>query len=225
MQNFVFVSFMLFVALAKADYRGSQASCEPSTEIVVVTKTSLDLLRDRVTAFDLQYSHSDLQITRTVFATSTFVQTISVTQVPLPQILTSSSYVTASVFKTLVTTHEATTAVTRTQPLWVTKVVLKDLTLKHTVLDTGTVTRTLTQTRFLTAFDTRTSTVIRSAYVTTTELRPFYVTKAHYQTLEQRLTSTVTSLQRVQEYYTLTKTEYVVPTKCYRQRDYPIFKY
>lgn len=214
MQNFACALLLLFVALAKGDYGRPQTFCQPSTEILVVTKTSLDLLRDRVTALDLQHSHSNLQVTKTVFATSTFVQTLNVTQVPLPEIRTRSSYVTASVFKTLVTTLEATTAVTRTQPLWVTKVVLEDVTFKHTVLNAGTVSRTLTETRVITAFDTRTSTAVRSAIVTTTEFRPSYVTKARYQTLERRVTSTVTSLQRVQVFSTLTKTRYVVDTKC-----------
>lgn len=195
-----------------------QKTCIPTEETIVVTTTAVNFTHDQVTEYDFKFGHQSLDVTSLILVPSTLIETQTLTSFSGPEIATSTSYVTDTIYQTEYQTSLATVVATHTSRVLATEVEVEELTITQTAIVDHTVTETLVVNAEETAFRTVTVTENVNAFDVETEVSTFYVTETSYQTVTQFATDVVTSFteQTVQATVTVTEHEYV--TKCHQPK-------
>ncbi|ROT72383.1 hypothetical protein C7M84_009235 [Penaeus vannamei] len=218
MYTFLLTLSLLSSAFGGGLYPPSATSCQPRTEQITLTRTTVEPLLEQATTLDLQHEHQDVKVTSFVVERPTYTQTLQLTLTPDPSILTQVSLLTSTAFHTKLAVARTTTVLTETVQLLASEVAVEDRTLTQTAIQLDTKTLTLTRLSLETAFSTLSVTDTQLALVTETELAPHFVTQTTRQTFAVWETQTVTSYKDVPLEKTVTVTEREYVTKCYQPR-------
>lgn len=212
-------SCLVGLALTTGNYDTSQPTCRPEQETIIVTRTIVETVRDRVTVFDFHHGHHTLDVTSVILTPSTLVATDEMTSIIRPQVTTLTRYVAVTVYDTEYETSVATAVATRTSRLVVSAVDVMDLTITQTAVVPHTVTQIATDTSVVTA--TRTISVttdIVNSIVTKTETQYVFVSVTSQVTLPVLNTRTVTTTTDRTVEATVTLTEHHYVTMCYEPK-------
>jgi len=218
MYTFLLTLSLLSSAFGGGLYPPSATSCQPRTEQITLTRTTVEPVLEQATTLDLQHEHQDVKVTSFVVERPTYTQTLQLTLTPDPSILTQVSLLTSTAFHTKLAVARTTTVLTETVQLLASEVAVEDRTLTQTAIQLDTKTLTLTRLSLETAFSTLSVTDTQLALVTETELAPHFVTQTTRQTFAVWETQTVTSYKDVPLEKTVTVTEREYVTKCYQPR-------
>ena len=211
---YALLSFCLLGLAFAGHYGTPQATCQPRQETLTVTRTNLLEHPQQVTQLDLQYEHQTVAVTSVVLVPSTVILTQTVTQFPIPEVVTYTSLLTATNYQTTFVTHLATAIATQTSQLVATAQEVEEQAITQTAVVDQSITKVLTIINQETAFKTLTVTDTVSTFLTYTQTETFAVTETSYQTVPHYTTDTVTSLTEHTVDATVTVTEHDYITKC-----------
>jgi len=218
MYIFLLTLSLLSSALAGGLYPPSAAACQPRTEQITLTRTTVEPVVEQATTLDLQHEHQDVKVTSLLVERPTYTKTLQVTITPDPSIVTRVSLVTATAFHTKLTVARTTTVLTETVQLLASELAVEDRTLTQTAIQLDTKTLTLTRLSLETAFSTLSVTDTQLALVTETENVPHFVTQTTRHTFVVFQIQTVTSYKDLQLEKTVTVTDHKYFTKCYQPK-------
>lgn len=214
---FLVSSCLLGLALA-GDYGAQQATCKPTTDTLVITRTHVQTILSPVTSYDHVVNKQTIDVTSVILVPSTLVVPGVTSQVPVLDVSTQTRFLTRTVYQTRVHTSLVTVIATQTSQVGATSVTVTDSVITQTAVIPVTSIVTVTASDLRTAFNTITVNSEVSSIVTSTEVKPFFVTATSLQRSPVLVTATVTdtSTNTIEATVTLTTHEFV--TLCYEPK-------